>query len=46
MGKSRRVKPRAMNSKTKKSFFVGRTDLVNNANTEIRLLNLNNHICF
>ena len=46
MGLIYRVKPRTMNCKTKKGFLVGWTDPINNANTEIHLLNLNNHILF
>ena len=41
------VKPRTtMNCKTKKGFLVGGADLVNNANTEIHLLIVNDHIWF
>ena len=45
MGKICRVKPRAMNYKTKKGFLVG-TGLLNNGSTEIHLLNVNDHIWF
>ena len=44
MGKIYRIKPRIMNCRTKKGFLVGRADLVNNANSEIHLLNVNGHI--
>ena len=46
MGKICRVKPRTMNCKKKKDFLLGSTDLVNNTNTEINLLNVNDLICF